>query len=68
MKPPKAVKIHIVYDDGSHSFAEGQAASDVWDWLTMCETLAFMHNAQYKGTPMIQLTAEEVANKREFYE
>ena len=44
-----AKKIEITWDDGSVSFAEGDAAKQIMEWWRSCEVMNMIHGAQYKG-------------------
>ena len=47
--PKKAIRILVEYEDGSSSFAEGQAAAGIWRWLMAAEGLYVVHGAVYHG-------------------
>lgn len=45
----KAVKIQIVYDDGSQDLATEDSATQIVDWLFGCQGMATIHGFIYDG-------------------
>ena len=55
----KATKIVVEYDDGSYAFADGEAATKIWEWLMACQSLNLVHGAVYKGPQFITKGKEQ---------
>lgn len=52
---PKCVYIELRFDDGTKRIAEGDHAQQVLDWWNACETMNFIHGAEYKGQTLIEV-------------
>jgi hypothetical protein len=46
---PRAIKIEIVFDDGSVLSADESNSNTIYQWWLTAQTIAFIHGNDYKG-------------------